>query len=277
MHTTETASWSGTIALDDVDIRVERRGEGPDVLLVAGLSDPAEAWQPQLDGLADRYRVTAYDNRGTGRTPLPDELLTVEMMADDAAGILRAQGVGSAHICGFSGGSVIAQQLALSHPELVRSLVLMSTFTAPDAYFRTMAAFWHWMVEAAPSERAMLEAFFLWIYTPRAHADGTVDQLIEEALVYPHPQTVEAFQAQLAAFRRHDGSDRLAAITAPTLVLAGEVDRAAPPRYGRVVADLIPGAIFEVMPGEAHQPFQEVPEVFNARVDAFWRAVDGRA
>ncbi len=276
MQTTETTNWSGTVSLDDVEIRVERRGEGPSVLLVAGLSDPAEAWQAQLDGLSDRYQVTAYDNRGTGRTPLPDGPLSVELMADDAAGILRAQGVESAHICGFSGGSVIAQQVALRHPEVVRSLVLMSTFTAPDAYFQTMAAFWHWMAETAPSERAMLEAFYLWIYTPRAHTDGTVDQFIEEALAYPHPQTVEAFQTQLAAFRAHDGSDRLAAITAPTLVLAGEVDRTTPPRYGRVVADLIPGAIFEVMPGEAHQPFQEVPEVFNTRVDAFWRSVEDR-
>jgi pimeloyl-ACP methyl ester carboxylesterase len=277
MQTTETISWSGSVSLDDVEIRVERRGAGPDVLLVAGLSDPAEAWQAQLDGLSDRYQVTAYDNRGTGRTPLPSGPLSVELMADDAAGILRAQGVESAHICGFSGGSVIAQELALRHPELVRSLVLMSTFTAPDAYFRAMTAFWYWLADEAPSERAMLEAFFLWIYTARAHADGTVDQIIEETLAYPHPQSAEAFQAQLAPFRSHDASARLPNITAPTLVLAGEVDRTTPPRYGRVVADLIPGAIFEVMPGEAHQPFQEVPEVFNARVDAFWREVDAKA
>src|SRR5215217_5174286 len=73
----------------------------------------------------------------------------------------------------FRGGSLIAQELALRHPELVRSLVLISTWARPDAYFRAMTKFWHWLVEVAPSERAMLEAFFLWIYTPHAHADGT--------------------------------------------------------------------------------------------------------
>ena len=57
----------------NLDMWVERRGRGPDVLLIAGLGDPAEAWQFQLDGLADRYRLTAYDNRGMGRTPLPAE------------------------------------------------------------------------------------------------------------------------------------------------------------------------------------------------------------
>ncbi|MCF6523540.1 alpha/beta fold hydrolase [Streptomyces sp. JJ36] len=254
----------------------ERRGDGPDVLLVAGLSDPAEVWREQLDGLAGRYRLTAFDNRGSGRTPLPDGPLTVPGMADDAAAVLRALQVPAAHVTGFSGGSSVAQELALRHPPLVRSLVLTSAWARADAYFRAMTGFWHWMAEYAPDERAMLEAFLLWIYTPRAHADGTVDRFVEETLAFPHPQSVEAFQRQLAAFRAHDTLDRLAEITAPTLVLSGEVDLVAPPRLGRVVAEAIPGARFEMLPGEAHQPFQEVPGVFNARVDAFWQEVESQ-
>ncbi|MFF1273018.1 alpha/beta fold hydrolase [Streptomyces marokkonensis] len=256
---------------------VERRGEGPDVLLIAGLGDVAEAWQSQLDGLADRYRLTAFDNRGAGRTRLPEGPLSVPRMADDAAALLRALAVPAAHVAGFSGGSFIAQELALRHPGLVRSLVLMSTCARPDAYFRRMTDFWHWMVERAPGERAMLEAFYLWVYTARAHADGTVDRFVEEALAFPHPQSADAFRRQLAAFEGHDTLDRLPGITAPTLVLAGELDIATPPRLGRAVAERIPGAEFEMIPGEAHQPFQEAADVFNARVDAFWREVDAAA
>ena len=152
----------------------------------------------------------------------------------------------------------------------------MSTWARPDAYFRSMTTFWRWMAEVAPSERAMFEAFFLWIYTPRAHADGTVAQIIEEALLFPHPQSTEAFQRQLDAFRTYETLDRLPEIVAPTLVLAGEIDLVAPPRLGRVVAEGIPGARFEVLPGEAHQPFQEVPGELNARVEAFWREVEAR-
>ena len=72
----------------------------------------------------------------------------------------------------------------------------------------------------------------------------------------------------------HDTLDRLPNIAAPTLVLAGELDIATPPRLGRIVAEGIPGAEFEVLLGAAHQPFQEVPDEFNARVDAFWRKVE---
>src|SRR5829696_4406652 len=94
----------------DLDIWTEQVGEGPDVLLIGGLGDTVESWQFQLDGLAERYRVTAFDNRGVGRTAMPDGSATVEAMADDAAGVLRALDIGSAHVAGFSGGSIIAQE-----------------------------------------------------------------------------------------------------------------------------------------------------------------------
>ena len=197
-------------------------------------------------------------------------------MADDAAALLRALEVESAHVAGFSMGSAIAQELALRHPELVRSLVLMSTYARPDALWRSQLSFWRWLAEVAPSERAFFEGFFTWVYTPRAHADGTVDQLVEEALAFPHQQSVEAFQAQVDVCLAHDAVDRLAEIAAPTLVLSGELDIILPPRFGRSVAAGIPSARFEAMPGEAHQPFQEVPDEFDARVEAFWREVEAR-
>ncbi|TDD15981.1 alpha/beta fold hydrolase [Kribbella turkmenica] len=263
-HTSEPALW------------IERKGQGPDVLLIAGLGDPAEAWQFQLDGLGDRYRLTAFDNRGVGRTPLPDGPLTVATMADDAAAVMRHLEIPAAHVAGFSGGSVIAQELALRHPELVRSLVLVSTWSAIDTYFRSVVDSWRWMAVAAPGERAFLEAFFVWIYTYRAHADGTVAQIIDETLAFPYKSSPETIQRTIDAFLAHETADRLRNIVAPTLVLAGGQDITTPPRYGRAVAETIPNARFEVLPAEAHQPFQEVPEEFNARVDAFWREVEGR-
>jgi pimeloyl-ACP methyl ester carboxylesterase len=87
--------------------------------------------------------------------------------------------VPSAHVAGFAGGSIVAQELTLLHPELVRSLVLQSTWPVMDPYLRGWLLFVRWLVEVAPSERAFLEGFFLDIYTARAHNDGTVAQFIE--------------------------------------------------------------------------------------------------
>jgi pimeloyl-ACP methyl ester carboxylesterase len=258
----------------DLDIWTEQVGQGPDVLLIGGAGDTVESWQFQLDGLADRYRLTAFDNRGAGRTAMPPGLVSVETMADDAAQVLRALGIPSAHVAGFSAGSIFSQELALRHPELVRSLVLQSTWPVMDPYARSWVRFIQWLVEVAPSERAFLEGFYLWIYTPRAHNDGTVGQIIEEVLAFPHNQATEDLRRFLDALIDHHTSDRLPQITAPTLVLAGGRDINARPELGRAVAELIPGARFEVMAKEAHQPFQEVPEEWNARVDAFWREVE---
>ena len=264
----------GHVRAGTIDIWAEQRGDGSDVLLIAGLGDPVEVWQHQLDGLAERYRLTAFDNRGAGRTRLPAGPLSVPSMADDAAALMQALEIPAAHVAGFSGGSAIAQELALRHPHLVRSLVLTSAWSRADAYFRAALSYWRWLADVAPSERAFLEAFYLWIYTRRAHDDGTVDEIIDQVMAYPHKPSAEAIQRSLDAFMLHDTSDRLPYISMPTLVLAGGQDIITPPRYGRVVADAIPDARFEVLVEEAHQPFQEVPRIFNARVDAFWQEIE---
>ncbi len=271
---TITTETPGLVTANGLDIYVEQVGQGPDVLLIGGLGDTVESWQFQLDGLSDRYQMTAFDNRGAGRTAMPDGPLTVEAMADDAAGVLRALDIPAAHVAGFSGGSLIAQELALRHPQLVRSLVLQSTWPAPDPYLRKWGQFVRWLVEAAPSERAFLEGFFLDIYTARAHNDGTVEAFIDEVLAFPHKQAPGDLQRYIDPLLDHDSTDRLPQIGAPTLVLVGERDSTARLELGRPVADGIPGAVLEVLPGEAHQPFQEIPDRWNARVDDFWRKVE---
>ena len=137
MTITTAAVCPQMVEANGLEIYVDQLGQGPDVLLIGGLGDTVESWQPQLDGLADRYRLTAFDDRGAGRTAMPEGPVSVATMADDAAGVLRALDVRSAHIAGFSGGSHIAQELALRHADLVRSLVLQSTWPALDPYFRS--------------------------------------------------------------------------------------------------------------------------------------------
>jgi pimeloyl-ACP methyl ester carboxylesterase len=99
-------------------------------------------------------------------------------------------------------GSIVAQELALRHPQLVRSLVLQSTWPVMDPDLRSWLLFVRWLVELAPSERAFLEGFFLDIYTALAHNDGTVAQFIEAVLAFPHKHYLDAFLD-------HDTTDRL--------------------------------------------------------------------
>ncbi|MGY1624329.1 alpha/beta fold hydrolase [Geodermatophilus sp. SYSU D00965] len=264
------------IRVGDLDVWTEQVGRGADVLLIGGAGDTVESWQFQLDGLADRYRLTAFDNRGAGRTAMPPGPVSVATMADDAAGVLDGLGIASAHVAGFSGGSIVAQDLAVRRPDLVRSLVLQSTWAVPDVYLRSWMRFVQWLVEVAPSERAFLEGFFLDIYTARAHEDGTVAAFIEDVLAFPHKQTADDLRRYLDAFADDDTRDRPSRIAVPTLVLAGGVDSTAR-TLGGAVAEAIPGAQFEVWATECHQPFQEVPDRWNTRVDEFWQQVEAGA
>jgi pimeloyl-ACP methyl ester carboxylesterase len=260
----------------ETGIRYVQTGSGPDVLLIGGFTDVVESWQPQLDGLADRYRLTAYDNRGFGRSTLPaGEPYTMATMTQDAIDLLDHLGIRTAHVAGFSGGGAVAQQLAIHHPERVRSLVLNGTFDHLDELQLRQTDMWRRMLAGAPDERTMLRDFFTFIYSPAAHASGWVDAVIDEALASMAEPAPDAIERSLDAYRAHDARDGLPNVGVPALVLAGECDLICPPHVCKRVADLIPGARYEVLPGAGHQQFQEDPEDWNARVDAFWRAASG--
>ena len=196
-------------------------------------------------------------------------------MADDAAGVLRALDIASAHVAGFSGGSIIAQELALRHPELVRSLVLQSTWPVMDAYLGRFAELVRWLVEAAPSERAFLEWFFTFIYTPRAHNDGTVEQIIEEAVAFPYGQAPEDTQQTLDAFIGHEHQ------RPPAADRGADAGASRRPRH-----DQPPGALPRGGRADPRRPIRghggRVPPALpggawndsNARADAFWRDVE---
>ena len=234
MTTTSVEARTGFVSVGDAELWFEQRGDGPDVLLLAGLSDPVEAWTFQLDGLADRYRVTAFDNRGAGRSPMPPDGFTV-------AGHGRRRRRRAARRSASSGPTSWDSPAAAppprswpcATPKSSTASCSISTWARPDVFLRTAMEAWTWLPEAAPSERKMLEAFFLWIYTPRAHEEGMVEQIIEEAMAFPHPQSPEGFRRQLEAWKVHDTFDRLPQINVPTLVVAGEIDMITAPRYGQ--------------------------------------------
>jgi pimeloyl-ACP methyl ester carboxylesterase len=239
---------------------VEQRGSGTPVLLLGGLGDAHDAWGFQLEGgLAARHRLIAPDNRGVGRSPVPDDGISITGMADDAAAVLRELGVGPA--------------LALRHPELVRSLALVNTYGWVDPHTERLLRTWIALAEHAPPE-VFLGTLLHWVYSDAAHADGRVAAWLAEAFEHPHPQSGEALIATARACLAHDVAARLSEIAAPALVVAGEADPIFDPAHQRTLAASIPGARLEFMPGLAHQPFQEDPAAFDALVASFWQGVE---
>ena len=112
----------------------EARGTGSPLLIIQGIGYPSDASWRLLPGLLTRHTVIAMDNRGVGRSSVPDEQWGIEDMAADAEAVLRAADLGPAHILGLSMGGLVAQELALRSPELVATLMLGCTSPGgPDA------------------------------------------------------------------------------------------------------------------------------------------------
>ena len=124
--------------LDRRRIFFEEHGAGDPVLLVNGLGADHTTWGLQTEFLKNHFRVVVFDNPGVGQSEGPGGPYTSELFADVAAALLRSRGIEQAHVVGASMGGIVAQQLALRHPELVRSLVMHCTWGRCDRYLASL-------------------------------------------------------------------------------------------------------------------------------------------
>ena len=259
--------------VNGVDLHYTQAGEGEDVLLLCGWGDDSSAWDAQVGPFSERYRVTVIDNRGAGQSSLPDGEFTVGDLAADAAALCDAIGVGPAHVMGFSMGGAITQELAIAHPDLTRSLVIVGSWAFSDRLFQTFVQSSCYFAGIADDDRAFAMFFLGATYSAAVFEDGRVDAFCEAVLNNPHPQSLDAFQRTGRAILHHDTRERLGSIAVPALVLHGEEDIICPPRHSREIAGLIPGARLIGVPEQAHQPFQEDPAAFNSTVLEFWSSL----
>ncbi len=235
----------------------ESTGEGPPVLLVMGLGMNATGWWRTVPVLAEAgLRVLAFDNRGVGRSLRTPGPYTVAGMADDAASVLDAAGVESAHVYGISLGGMIAQELALRHPERVRSLVLGATTPGGAAHVPPGED-----VLALLQLRAQMTAEqAVWAsvpinYAPATRASGG-DRIAEDiAQRLRFPVEPEYYVAQLRAAEGHDAA--VGEIRAPVLVVHGDEDVLIVPENGRRLAAVVPGAELRLWAGAAHLYFTD--------------------
>jgi pimeloyl-ACP methyl ester carboxylesterase len=256
-----------------VDLWAEQEGAGDDVVFISGLADEGACWVDQVAGLNDRYRVTTFDNRGVGRSATPDGEFAIADFAGDVAALMDTLEIESAHVVGSSMGGAIAQELALAHPERVRSLVLNGTWCRGDRFLHEIFRNWMWSAEKADSIRDFLVTVNLWCFSPRIWNEGVMDEWVAAAEASPYAQSVDAFCRSTLALIAHDTADRVGGISAPTLITVGDLDLVLPPRFSQELAGRIPNARLVVIPDVGHQPFQEVPADYNVLLADFWQSV----
>jgi pimeloyl-ACP methyl ester carboxylesterase len=151
------------------EIACAQTGTGPPVLLIQGAGVIGEGWRFQVAGLADRFTLVTFDNRGIGGSRLLDGPLTIEAMAEDALAVMDAAGADRVHVVGHSMGGSIAQQLALTVPRRIRSLALLCTFPRGRDGARLTPAMVLAGLRTRIGTRAMRRHAFLELVMPAEH------------------------------------------------------------------------------------------------------------
>lgn len=258
----------------DVDgrtIAYEEWGAGEPVLWLQGTGESRQGWTAQIADLSDRYRCIATDHRDVGESSYVSEAYAPADLAADAAAVMDHLGLGAAHVVGFSLGGAAAQELALARPGLVRSLVLLSTWAATDAWFAAQMENWKSIRRVhQDDERAFLDALGPWLWSPATYATpGFVDGLHTLMSAEDPPQRPEGWIRQCDADIAHDAAARLGGVTAPALVIVGADDLCTPPRYAKQLCGLLPSAELVTVPEAGHGALAEKSAEVNAAIAGF--------
>jgi pimeloyl-ACP methyl ester carboxylesterase len=251
---------TGGVALDYLDLPPrEGASAAPPLLLITGYAVTKEMWdQGFVRALSARRRVILMDNRGMGPSPAPGTAFSISDMARDAALLLDRLGINQAHVLGWSMGGMVAQELALQRPELVRTLTLYAT--VPDSA-ELMPVLDRMAAMPLPE---LLQNIF-----PAAWAAAHPDAL-SRLPARPRPADMDVIARQYAALKRWQGTlGRLPALRMPVLLLAGGQDWVCPPEQSRRIAAAVADARLMVLPQGGHWMMHQFPAEMTRLVDGF--------
>ena len=241
------------VKVGDINMYYEIHRSGEPLVIIGGGGVSTEACTELIPIYSPEYRLVLFDNRGSGRSDAPDVPYTMEMFADDLAGLLDVIDISSTHVYGVSLGGGIAQLFTLIYPDRVRSLVLCSThcgglhMVAPDAEItKTITN----LAQANPEERA--ETMTRLCMTPEfaTRNPGIMQGRKERMLKQPAPS--QGVMRQQQASCATDIYKRLPEIKAPTLIIHGDADRLIPVENARIMASRILNAELVILKNAGH-------------------------
>lgn len=254
------------IPLNGIELNVQTEGTGELVVLVMGTGSPGRVWRThQVAALVQAgYRVAYFDNRGIKPSSECADGFTIHDMVADTAALITHLG-GPAHVIGTSLGARITQELALAHPALVRSAVMMATAGRPEpvqqAWSRSLMDLYDKGVEVPPSFYAA--ASVMRNLSPATLADPVVACDWLEMYEFGGSSIGPGERAQLALSDHEPRLEAYRGISVRSLVIGFADDLVLPPRLSREVADAIPGARYVEVAGCGHVGYLERPEEIN--------------
>lgn len=252
-----------TITANHITIAYDLNGSGPPLVLIAGLGYDRWLWHRLVPGLARHFQLLTYDNRGVGGSDVTPGPYSAQLLADDLAGLLAALGIEQTAVMGHSMGGYVAQAFALSYPHLVSKLILSATnFGGPNAIPVTQEALAILMDTSSDAVTRARNGIVVSCAPGFAEREPAfVQTWLEHRAAYPISPA--GYQAQLAVglglmSAEASFENKLAAITAPTLIMSGDQDKVVPPGNVDLLAAKIPGSRTAVIANAGHLfPFEQ--------------------
>jgi len=253
-----------------VTLAYDLRGRGAPLVLIQGVGVGRWGWEPVAARLARRFQVITIDNRGIGASDTPPGRYSTRMMADDVLAVLDDAGIQRASVVGTSLGGMIAQELALAHPERVDKLILVATIPGGPRS-RPMPLGTTYLLAAAPfmTAKAKLRELVQRTLGPTTlrRRPRVARRLMARKLAHPQPES--AWRAQTAAGMLFNPLGRQRRITQPTLIVQGTADQVVDPGNADVLAGLLPNARVQRFEGAGHLLYWERPKRFVRAVTDF--------
>lgn len=255
------------VNVGDLSLNYEIMGEGSPVLLVTGIGADSLAWAFNAPALMGNHKVVTVDNRDIGLSDKAQAPYTMEAMGDDTIALLKELDLGPVHFVGHSLGGMIAQQVALKAPELLKSLMLVTSIGRVPAASELLINHWVSVIE-----KLGMEGFcdFVTIMTLSGEYIENNWEIVSAfrqmmlAHLSQNPIDPSAFRRQGEASQSHDVLDRLKEIKIPTKVVGAGGDILVPPRFSEQIAQAMPDAEYVLLENIGHGVNVENPDQFNA-------------
>ena len=247
----------------DLRIAFDREGDGPPLLLMHGAEASRSMFAALVPHLSKHFTVIAYDQRDCGETESPDRPSTLADLAKDAQELMKALGLRRAHVFGSSFGGRVAQALALLYPRVVDHLVLGSTWPLPRP-FEELCPDAGRLAQLRRELPATAEELATWFFP-----EAFLEKRPELRRIFANARPESARSSRRAATVATTLDMGVTDIVAPTLVLAGELDRVVPPAVTLAMSGRIRGADAAMLPGIGHVTAMQAPEVLAHHIVRF--------
>lgn len=258
------------IKVNNINMYYETYGSGEPIVFICGFTADHLMWQNIVNNFAKQYQVIIFDNRGVGQSDSPNYPYTVDMMADDAVGLLQALNLNHANLVGNSLGGCIVQNIAYRYPKIAKSAVISNSFIKVWTRAMRLLKIRYELLKAnTPAEIVIKNSLITLFSNDFLGKEDMIELFINKGLTNPFPMSLDAYVNQLNAVATFDSSSQLKNINCPSLIITSDEDLLIDTNDSTKMAEKIPNAEYFSFNKVGHVPSLEQPEAFSKLVLEF--------